>query len=352
MTRDLLTASRMNKLLDCPRAHFWSYEIGLKPQRSGDALRFGSAWHRAMESLAKSWDYDAAIIAAAADKDVPDEFTLATIAGLLSGYMARYESQPIHTSVSEAEIEFRRPIAGSRSFDAAGKIDRFLVFLDRRSALMEHKTTGDSLDDGSDYWLRLRANPQILQYALEVRERYGRLPDVVLYDVVRKPEISPRSAVPDLDEQGRKIVLNADGTRAMNSRTVEPKASANAEKGERMSTHAETPEEFAARLRDDTITRPDFYFARREVTLLESDIEEFIANRLAIGRMILGYRQDEKRVACRHMAWPKHLHDRVCQSCEYKSFCLQNLTPDLQHPPTGFVVGEKFSELAEVTKGQ
>lgn len=314
MTRDLLTSSRMNKLLDCPRAHFWSYEIGLKPQRSGDTIRFGSSWHRAMESLAKSWDYDAAIIASAADKDVPDEFTLATIAGLLAGYMARWDAERLQAG-SIAEFEFRRPIAGSRSFDAAGKIDRLVMLDGDRNGLLEHKTTGDSLDDASDYWLRLRANPQIIQYALEVMERYGKLPDVVLYDVTRKPSIAPYQ---------------------VNSRR----------------TSGETPEEFAARLRDDTMTRPDFYFARREVTLLESDIEEFIANRLAIGRMILGYRQDEKRVAQRHMAWPKHLHGRVCQSCEYKSFCLQNLTPDLQHPPTGFVVGEKFSELAEVTKGQ
>lgn len=315
MTRDLLTASRMNKLLDCPRAHFWSYEIGLKPQRGGDALRFGSAWHRAMESLAKSWDYDAALLAAAADKDVPDEFTLATIAGLLAGYMARWGEQIIDASTSLAEIEFRRPIAGSRSFDSAGKIDRLVVMPNEHTVLVEHKTTGDSLDDDSDYWHRLRANPQIIQYALEVRDQRGQLPESVLYDVTRKPSIAP---------------YQVSSRRAV----------------------AETPEEFAARLRDDTIARPDFYFARREVTLLESDIEEFIANRLAIGRMILGYRQDEKRVAHRHMAWPKHLHGRVCQSCEYKSFCLQNLTPDLQHPPTGFVVGEKFSELAEVTKGQ
>ena len=315
MSRDLLTASRMNKLLDCPRAHFWSYEIGLKPQRSGDALRFGSAWHRAMESLAKSWDYDAAIIAAAADKDVPDEFTLATIAGLLAGYMARWRIAAECCGWSRLpEIEFRRPIAGSRSFDSAGKIDQLLHY-DGNSRLIEHKTTGDSLADDSDYWHRLRANPQILQYALEIVERYGALPDVIIYDVVRKPSIAP---------------YQVSSRRAV----------------------AETPEEFATRLRDDTLARPDFYFARREVTLLESDIEEFIANRLAIGRMILGYRQDERRVAHRHMAWPKHLHGRVCQSCEYKSFCLQNLTPDLQHPPTGFVVGEKFSELAEVTKGQ
>lgn len=349
MTRDLLTSSRMNKLLDCPRAHFWSYEIGLKPQRSGDALRFGSAWHRAMESLAKSWDYDAALLAAAADKDVPDEFTLATIAGLLAGYMARWTGSVECGGLRVAEIEFRRPISGSRSFDAAGKIDQ--LYINGTARLMEHKTTGDSLSDDSDYWMRLRANPQIIQYALEVRERRGELPDV-MYDVVRKPEISPRSAVPDLDEQGRKIVLNADGTRAVNSRTGEPKASANVEKGERMSSHVETPTEFADRLAADCRERPDFYFARREVPILQADIEEFIANRLAIGRMILGYRQDEKIVGEPHMAWPKHLHGRVCQSCEYKSFCLQNLTPDLQHPPTGFVVGDIHSELAEVTKGQ
>jgi hypothetical protein len=40
MGKDLLTASRMAALLTCPRAHYWRYEVGMRRQVDGDALRF------------------------------------------------------------------------------------------------------------------------------------------------------------------------------------------------------------------------------------------------------------------------------------------------------------------------
>ena len=39
--------------LRCPRKHFWQCEVGLRKSESSFALRFGTAWHAAMEAIGK-----------------------------------------------------------------------------------------------------------------------------------------------------------------------------------------------------------------------------------------------------------------------------------------------------------
>jgi hypothetical protein len=48
--KELLTHSRMTKMLSCPRACYFRYEVGLRREADANALRFGSAWHRATEA--------------------------------------------------------------------------------------------------------------------------------------------------------------------------------------------------------------------------------------------------------------------------------------------------------------
>ena len=50
MHKELMTASRMNTLLSCPRKHYWRYEVGMSRVTDAAALRFGTAWHAAMEA--------------------------------------------------------------------------------------------------------------------------------------------------------------------------------------------------------------------------------------------------------------------------------------------------------------
>lgn len=340
--RELLTASRMSALLDCPRRHYWRYETGLQRQSDSKALSFGSAWHRAMECRNKGGEYEAALSAAIADKTDLDEYDVATIAGLLIGYYEKWHDDPF--TITAPEHEFRIAIDGSRTFDAAGKIDG-IGNKEGRVGMMEYKTTGDSIDDASDYWLRLRANPQIIQYLVAAFE-LGYNPEFVFYDVTRKPSIQPKM-VADLDENGCKIVVDAAGNRVF-KKDGSPRESADTEKGYIVKCHLETPEEFGARLALDCRERPDFYFARREVPILQDDIDEFLQNRIEIGKMILSFRQAQKRTRLPHQAWPKHLHGRVCDGCEFKSFCLQNIVPDLAMPPAGFVVGPIHRELSAV----
>lgn len=297
--KERLTASRMNKLLACMRSHYWRYECGLSAVKSNDALRFGSAWHAAMEARWRGADCAGALEAAIGSKQELEELQVATLAGLLAGYCTRYADDPIKEL--HPEIEFEHPIEGSRTFNSGGKIDGLGVLKDGRLVLVEHKTTGDSVEAGSDYWLRLRANQQVLQYVLAARSLGWDIQEV-LYDVTRKPMIRQRAS--------------------------------------------ETAEAFGERLRQDSLERPDFYFARREVPILEDDLEEFRTQRLELGKLILELRQAEKRVRRREQAWPRNMNSMACRGCEYSGFCLQNTAINLEQPPAGFRVGPAHGELS------
>jgi len=301
MSKELLTASRMNKLLACPRAHYLRYEVGLKSTTDSFALRFGSAWHVAMEARWQGADYETALARATETAAELDEVMLATLAGLLAGYYARHAAEIVKEL--HAEDEFRHPIEGSRTFDSGGKIDGLAVLHDGRLALMEHKTCGADIGPDSDYWLRLRANQQVMQYVLAARA-LGWDVALVLYDVTRKPSI--------------RVKQN------------------------------ETVEQYAARLAADCQERPDFYFARREVPILEQDLEEFTAQRYELSKLILSLRQAERRVRIRQQAWPRNVSEFGCRMCEFAGFCLQGVAVDNNTPPAGFTVGAIHGELQEV----
>jgi hypothetical protein len=297
--KELLTATRMNTLLACPRRHFYRYEVGLKSPTDAAALRFGSAWHRAMEARWRGADLDAAFAAAIA-ADTLDEFTLATLSGLLAGYYAVYQTDPIKTV--HPETEFRHGIDGSRTFDSAGKIDGLGVMHDGRLVLVEHKTCGEDISPESDYWLRLRANQQVMQY-IDAARRLGWDVALVLYDVTRKPAIRLK--------QG------------------------------------ETCEQFADRLAADTRERPEFYFARREVPIIDADMAEFEVQRYELSKLILALRQAERRVSVRQQAWPRNVSSMGCRNCEFQGFCLQGVQADAEHVPGGFQCGPVHGELTQ-----
>jgi hypothetical protein len=290
----------MDALLTCPRKHFWAYEIGLRPISSASALRFGSAWHRALEARWQGMGYDDSLESAVPDGVDLDELQIATLGGLLAGYFARYKDNEIVKSV-HAEIEFRQGLSGSRTFDVAGKIDGLGILVDERLALIESKTTSDSVEPSSDYWLRLRFNTQVFQYVLAARS-LGWDVSTVIYDVTRKPAIRQKQN--------------------------------------------ETVEEFGQRLAEDSISRPEFYFARREVPILEQDLVEFQTHRLTLTKLILHCRSAERKLLKREAAWPRNISTWNCQGCAYNNFCLQSVSVDLDHPPTGFRIGEANPELA------
>ncbi len=306
--KQLMTATRMNCLLDCPRKHYWRYEVGLKRETDSAALRFGTAWHAAMEDRWQRRSYESALAKALATAQDFDEATVATLSGLLAGYYRRWQDDPVKEL--HPEVEFRHPLRGSRSFDCAGKIDGLGILHDGRLALVEHKTTGTDISPGSDYWIRLRANPQVLQYVIAAWSLGWDL-HTVLYDVTRKPAIRVKKG--------------------------------------------ESPEEYSERLAKDCEERPDFYFARREVPILQDDVESFHIQRVELAKLILNFRAAARKARRPEQAWPRHLTEMQCRLCDYASFCLQNIVPDPAQPPAGFRVGAQHPELnqaADPTQGE
>ena len=346
--QQLLTASRIATYLGCQRRHFYRYEIGLDTESHSEALRFGTAWHTAMELRAEGVPYDDIGVTMTTHLD---GLPWVQINVMLAGYYRLYGDggqQDLDYEPLLTEEEFTHSIDGSRAFKAGGKIDKVVRLPDGRSALMEHKTTSDSLDDDSGYWLRMRNSVQNYQYG-GATIRAGWDIHSIIYDVVRKPTIRPLSSVPCLDEDGRKIIVGPDGERLIKS-NGEPYASVPKNVDGHALTREETLEEYAERLLADVLMRPDFYYARREIPILHDDLMAFEAQRQEIAKEILHKRSRERLHPDRprELAWFKNVSQMSCQSCPFSGFCLQNIPVDPANPPVGFIVGEQNPELETV----
>ena len=371
----VLTQGRMHSLINCPRAHFWAFEIGLTKDDYSIALFFGSAWHRGMEARWQGLPYEDALAYAIPEGITElDKYACATLAALLAGYYDYYgETERVGKLLPE--IQFDEEIEGT-SFRMHGKIDGLGKLKTGRNCLVESKTTGDGIEPDSDYWMRLRFNIQVYHYYDAACKR-GQQPDEVIYDVCRKPSIRPKE-VTDLDEQGRKIVVDAQGKRVFAKMTIEekvgkgkkakvvkreidnpdkPAQSASKDKGWEVKTHTETPDEYSDRLWRDTLARPSFYFARKEVPILDGDFQQFINQRLAMCKLIEHFRSQERFTVEMEAlgndrdqeAWPRNVSNNTCTFCKYKPFCLSNLIVDINNPPQGFTVKPFNPELNYAT---
>lgn len=270
----LITNSRIQAFQTCRRKHQFSYELAIKPaQQDSAALRFGTVFHEALDVRAKGGDAVATVDMLYQDAPPEQAVERATCRALVAAYCAYWgeESHEVIASEIAFEIPLTNPDTGAAStrYKLAGKIDKVVRLADGRLAVMEHKTTGESIDEGADYWLRLRLDSQISTYMLAAK-RLGHEVETVLYDVIRKPGIAPKQ-VPTLDENGLQIYVLESGARAL-KKDGTPYQSAG--DGRKLLSHTETAEEFGDRLAADIAGRPEFYFQRREIPRLDSDLEE------------------------------------------------------------------------------
>lgn len=334
----LLTNSRMSTARTCLKKHYFAYELGWRPEGDAKALRMGSNCHKGTELHSKGETPETAI-SVATRRYSRDDFDQAIeaeqIACLLNGYFWYWGEQNLETVAVELQFELpiRSPDTGKalRIFNVGGKIDRIVRLADGRLAVLETKTTGDSIAPDSDYWRRLDLDQQISLYMLAARE-LGHDVQTVLYDVIRKPSIEP-CQVPIRDEQGFKIVVDeATGERVFNYKKNgdidKPRESANAEKGWKLTTRTETPEEYGVRLAADIGERPEFYFARREIPRIDADLEEF--------RWELVQQAQAIREAQKSNRWYRNSNACTLMGrCPYLDIC--KIARDATTPPSGFV---------------
>lgn len=336
MDKLTLTASSMACALRCPRRYYYDNILGLKVAQPSEALRIGSAVHNAGEARANGADFGGQYVAAVTGTQL-DEWMAARVFGIVGAYDHTYgETEDRDYQAMNPEVEFIDPIDGSRTFVQRGKVDGLAVMRDGRRVNWERKTTSDDIGETSDYWQRLRLNHQLLAYAAWEFRATGELPTCV-YDVIRKPALQPRANVPELDADGMPIVLDAQGNRCI-KRDGTPKKTADAAKGERLAGHAETPDEFGARIMETMKADAPRYFARVEVAITPDMLDEFYRERLGVCRMLLHFANESRKAKLPEYGYPRACSPDNCRSCQFAGFCLNRTHIDAGSPPEGFIV--------------
>ena len=334
MSKIILTASSMACALRCPRRYWYDNILGLKEVTPSEALRIGTAVHNGGEARAKGLDFAAQYKAAISGGSL-DVWMAAKVFGILGAYDKKYgEVEDADCAAMEPEVQFVDPIDGSRTFEQQGKVDGLAVLKDGRRVVWERKTTSDDLSETSDYWDRLKFNIQLLAYAGWVEHSTGELP-VCVYDVIRKPQLQPKSNVPEVDADGLPIVLDANGQRCI-KRDGTPKKTADSAKGERIAGHPETPDEYGARILEAMGAEPERYFARREVSITADMLAEFKRERLGVCRMLLHFASEARRSERPEYAYPRACNPDNCRSCPFSGVCLNRIPVDEKSVPEGF----------------
>jgi len=297
-----LTHSRLACFRTCPRKHYLSYELGIRPEKDSFSLRVGSAFHLALDLIEKGHDPSDAF-----ERVLDDPYDVALVAAMVHGHHFRWNGQQPEVVASELafEMPLRNPETGAATpiWNLAGVIDKIVRLDDGRLALMEHKTTSRDFSPGADYWVRLHMDQQLSIYVLAARE-IGYDVATVLYDVTRRPMLRPLKATP---EESRKY--KANGVLYANQRDVD-----------------ETPAEFTARVAAYVAEHPES-FARIEIARLDQDLQWCAAELW----------QQQLAIRSAQRAGHFYRNPGACFQpfpCEYLPICQNN---DLEHTtPQGF----------------
>ena len=325
-----LTHSSMATFATCRRKYYLRYVERLKPAVTPTALRLGGAYHHGLEVYANTGSRDEAIKAVRTNySELPDwaqdeesmfawQVECETVVALVDGWIWRWQDDGV--VIAEAEKIYQLPIRNpsssgvSRVHTHAGKRDQLVILPDGCYALREFKTTSDDISPTSNYWKHLSIDPQISGYFESYAEE-GIALDRVLYDVARKPGIRPRKLQKkEKDEVGQTGLWFGQPAEIV---------------------ERETPQMYRARLSADIRERPDFYFARREITRLEGDQVEF---RHDLWQTHQAIQQSE-----RDNAWPRTgARTKACVgaygACPFLELCSGGWEPS-QGVPDGFQRG-------------
>jgi hypothetical protein len=164
--------------------------------------------------------------------------------------------------------------------------------------IQEHKSSGEDITPGGDYWPRLTLDPQISMY-IEGAEALGLQVDGVEYDVLRKPGLRPLKATPVESRQYTKPSKKEPIPRLYASQR----------------DRDETPEEYGARCLAAIAEDPDKYYQRRIIVRLHQDRIDAQAD---VWNTALGIRN------ARHLnVWPRNPDSckQWGRTCDYFSVC-------------------------------
>jgi len=361
-----LSATSIATFKACPYRYYYRYVLGLVPIIETDATRMGSNWHRIqeianmvpnspcgecknsltcslcagtgtlpadiMDAVIRHLNQAYAIMPV--NKTVEEWETERTILLYsLIGYQWLYQD-PGYT-VEKLEQKFRVPLVSPMSgrklaAELIGKIDRTFSAGDNRF-IHEYKSTSKGIEPDSTYWNRLTLDTQTRLYTYAARV-LGLGQIGVLYDVWHKPKSAPKMLT-QADSKlfgetseycGEKFMLLM-GTTPDAETGIQIPCAVNGhpceiEPGKKPGTFAirETPEMYGARLLQDITTRPEYYFARKEIAHNDADIKAFEWELFNIYQSI--------RLMGRNNTWFRN--EASCEatySCPYLNFCYNNI---------------------------
>lgn len=296
-----MSVSAQRCLMKCPRKFEIEYVRRWQPETTALELLIGTAFHEFLNARRKGLVFDPEAL-----YEAMETYEQARVSALVIAYQKHYENDDLVFKGSEVEFN-KRLFPRSRTL-VHGFIDG-LAEMDGKLYLVENKTTSDDISPESDYWLRLRHDPQIHAYAWACpKKTYG-----VIYDVVRKPALRV-NAIPQLDELGLKIVIDqATGERAINKNGT-PRQSGG--EGYEVLSRPEEPFEYCQRMVDAMLEEPDKYFARREVPVLSDGIERWLRDMFAA--------DDLARSMHSRRYYPRNIDRWTCGMCPHQGLCLAN----------------------------
>jgi hypothetical protein len=293
----VITQSAVGAYLTCPRKYWWSYENQIRKIAVGSALSLGTTYHNLLEQVNIGKSIDDAIAITRANPSASD-FDRTIAECLAYGWAWRYTNDPAGKIIS-AEKTFEWKPKSKARWSVAGKIDAIVELPDGRTAVVEYKTTGDNIEPQSDYWRRLLIDRQVSWYVLGARS-LGYEVDTVIYDVARKPGLKPKLL------KGEKTT-NPDGT-----------------PGKR-----ESLGEYAQRLCEDILSRPEHYYARQEIPRVQHDLDESREEMEMLAHMIRASRNANR--------WPRNTNACVVfGKCPYFDPCSIGHDPQTAGTPAGF----------------
>lgn len=262
-----------------------------------------------------------------ATEQTSDAYSVAKAKAMLTVWSEKWATKWRDYEILNVEHEFVFPLlnpdteAASRTFSEAGKIDVLCRHMGTGNVVVvEHKTTSEAIDPGSDYWDRLRMDTQCSKYYLAATQMNLGEVGSIIYDVLKKPGQRP-AQVPTLDADGYKIVLDSSGTRIFTSNGKKPRETGDTEKGWTVQGRAETPDEYEARLLSVMRADPDAFFSQREVPRLNSDLLEYMDDAWNVGQQILYFRNKG--------LWPRN--PQACKTmgtCDFFDLCCGRASVD------------------------
>lgn len=354
-----LTNSEISCGAMCLRKMQLTYVAGLRPLDDAVPLRFGKAWHAALERRANGTDLEQNVMNIRVTYNTAFEHELdearrnvlayeaETLVAMLRVYDWRWSDMDKEIVTIATEESFEVPIvnpatgAAAKIFTFAGRVDRRVKLADGRMALVECKTTSMDIAPDANYWLRLRVDDQLARYVLAMRH-LKRPIDCVLWDAVRKPTIKPGN-VPLVDDDGIKIVLDKDGQRVRTKDGKKWRTTGDTEAGYVAQVRPETPKEWGDRVQAALGEEPDRWFRRQEIPCTDDDLAEAMANLWNSAQILHACDLNNR--------WPRN--GGACIGfgvCRFLPLCSMNWKPTDGSIPPGFMkVDDVHQELTDAT---